>query len=247
MSLSSEDALILTRSVPLTPAEISQSAKLVREASQAGGVKFNSITLLEPAKADNLAYQDSKVRHLPRRSVAVVISRSDYQVSGVTLNLESCKVDRWRDLDQITPILTLEDLDVVERIARTNSQVIRACKELGITDTSEVFLDDWAIGVKKRWGFARRLQQALPYYRSSSTDNQYAHPLDFVVIADMEREEILSVDIRTVNGERTAFPTESHNYLPEHIGHQYNHNLLKPINTTQPESVSFKVDGNEII
>lgn len=144
------------------------------------------------------------------------------------------------------PTLTLEDLDVIERIAREDPRVIRACNELGITDMNKVFFDAWAIGIDERWGFERRLQQGLPYYRNSPLDNQYAHPLDFTVIADTETEEVLSVDIRHVNGERTKIPLEEHNYLPEFIGNEYLSDRLKPINITQPQGVSFRMRGNEL-
>jgi primary-amine oxidase len=163
------------------------------------------------------------------------------------VNLISQKIESWRDIKDIWPILTLEDLDVIERIARVHPQVIEACKGLGITDMSKVFFDGWAIGVDERWGSERRLQQALAYYRTSPSDNQYAHPLDFTVIADTEWEQVLSVDIRTVNGERTPIPMEEHNYLPELVGKsQYQFNRLKPIHITQPEGVSFTMHGREI-
>lgn len=176
----------------------------------------------------------------------MVISRTTHQVSEVTIDLAKGKVDEWETLSDVQPILTLEDLDVIERIARVHPLVINACKELGITDMSKVFFDGWAIGVDERWGMDIRLQQALAYYRVSDSDNQYAHPLDFTVIADTEKEEVLSVDIATVNGERTPVPMEQHNYLPEYIHHLYDHSRLKPINITQPQGVSFHMDGNNL-
>lgn len=109
-----------------------------------------------------------------------------------------------------------------------------------------MFFDAWAIGIDERWGLERRLQQGLAYYRNSAYDNQYAHPLDFSVVIDTETEEVLSVDVRLVNGERTPVPLEEHNYLPEFIGNGYKTDLLKPINITQPDGVSFRVRGNEL-
>jgi primary-amine oxidase len=66
------------------------------------------------------------------------------------------------------------------------------------------------------------------------------------VVADTETEEVLSVDIRTVNGERVPVPLKEHNYLPEFIGDGYIHDRLKPIDITQPQGVSFKIRGNEL-
>lgn len=93
---------------------------------------------------------------------------------------------------------------------------------------------------------AAALLREYAYYRNSEFDDQYAHPLDFSIVADTEREEILSVDIRYVNGERTAIPPTEHNYLPQFIGDRYNHDRLKPIDIVQPQGVSFQMKGNEL-
>lgn len=167
------------------------------------------------------------------------------EVSEFVVNLTAGRIESRKRLDNVMPTLTPEDLDVTERVAREDSRVIEACREIGITDMSKVYFDAWAIGIDERWGFERRLQQALPYYRSSPHDNQYAHPLDFTVVTDTETEEILAVDVRRVNGERTAVPMESHNYLPEFISDSYR-SVLKPVDITQPHGVSFRMNGNEI-
>lgn len=181
-----------------------------------------------------------------RRAFAIIIERETQKIAEVIVNLTKSKVEEWKEVHNVMPTLTLEDLDVMERIARKDARVTRACKEIGITDMSKVFLDAWAIGIDERWGFEHRLQQGLAYYRNSDFDNQYAHPLDFSVVADTETEEVLSVDVRYVNGQRTAAPLQEHNYLPEFIGDKYNHDRLKPIDITQPQGVSFKVRGNEL-
>ncbi|KAJ5612912.1 hypothetical protein N7510_006106 [Penicillium lagena] len=231
---------------PLSAAEISATAALIRASAQTV-LKFNSITLLEPPKAEYVAFRDFGGPRPTRRSLSIIISRATQHVSEAIVNLDTHRIDSWKNLKDVMPILTLEDLDVIERIARVHPKVIEACRGLGITDMSKVFFDGWAIGVDERWGFERRLQQALPYYRASPSDNQYAHPLDFIVIADTEREEVLSVDIRTVNGERTPISMEGHNYLPELVDRNiYQHNLLKPIHITQPQGVSFTMRGREI-
>ena len=176
----------------------------------------------------------------------MIIERPSGQVVEVVINLERSAVVSWKPIHNVGPTLTLEDLDVVEVIARKDPRVIEACRGLGITDMSKVFIDAWAIGVDERWGFERRLQQGLAYYRNSPGDNQYAHPLDFSVVADTEREEILAVDVRLVNGERTQVPLTEHNYSPQFIGDEYQPEKLKPINITQPHGVSFRMRGSEL-
>lgn len=230
----------------LSIVEVPAAAQLIREYASPKVLKFNCITLREPRKQDYAAYRHGQAPRPDRRAFAIIIEQGSGLVAEVVANLTTSKVEEWKEVKDVMPTLTLEDLDVIERIARNDPRVIKACEDVGITDMSKVFLDGWAIGYDERWGFERRLQQGLVYYRNHEFDNQYAHPLDFSVVADTEREEILSVDVRYVNGERTAVPLTEHNYLPDFIGDKYQHDRLKPIDITQPQGVSFQVRGNEL-
>jgi primary-amine oxidase len=230
----------------LSIAEIPVTAEIIREYASPKLLKFNCITLLEPKKQEYAAFKQGRGPRPDRRAFAIVLDRETGKVSETAVNLNNSKVEEWTDVEDVMPTLTLEDLDVMERIARPDPRVIKACKDIGITDMSKVYFDAWAIGIDERWGFERRLQQGLAYYRNSEFDNQYAHPLDFSVVADTEREEILSVDVRYVNGERTPVPFTEHNYLPQFIGEKYNHERLKPIDIVQPQGVSFQMKGNEL-
>jgi primary-amine oxidase len=209
-------------------------------------LKFNSIALREPTKISRKAFQVGTGPRPDRRALVIAIEIGTSNVSQGVVNLTSTQVEEWKQLKAVMPILTLEDLDVTERIARKDPRVIDACGEIGIKDMSKVFFDAWAIGFDERWGYETRLQQGLAYYRNWNSDNQYAHPLDFSVVVDTEREEILSVDIRRVNGERTPVSLEEHNYLPQAKNHPYKLDRLQPINITQPQGVSFSMNGNEL-
>jgi primary-amine oxidase len=227
--------------------EIPGTARIIREFVWPKKVKFNCITLREPRKNEYTAFKSRRGPRPDRRAFAIVIEQGDAcNVAEVVVNLTTSKVEDWKPVNDVMPTLTLEDLDVMERIARKDSRVIEACRGLGITDMSKVFFDAWAIGIDERFGFERRLQQGLAYYRNSALDNQYAHPLDFSVVADTEREEVLQVDIRLVNGERTAIPLEEHQYAPTFLKNGYRPDVLKPINITQPQGVSFHMRGNEL-
>ncbi|KAJ0122494.1 primary-amine oxidase [Diaporthe amygdali] len=226
--------------------EIQRAAKLIKEYASAKTLKFNCLTLREPKKNEYAAFKSGCGPRPDRRAFAIVIEQGSSQVSEVVVNLRSSQVEIWKDVADVGPTLTLEDLDVCESVTRKDLRVIEACREIGIHDMSKVFIDAWAIGFDHRWGTDRRLQQGIVYYRNSPGDNQYAHPLDFSVVVDTEKAEVLSVDIRLVNGERTRVPLEEHNYMPAFIGNDYQHGRLKPIDITQPQGVSFRMSGNEI-
>lgn len=226
--------------------EIALAAKIIRQHAQPKALKFNCITLREPLKAEYAAFRERRGPRPDRKAFAIVLVRDSIICAEVVVNLASGVVELWKEVAEVNPTLTLEDLDITERVCRADPRVIEACRELGITDMAKVYIDAWAVGFDERWGHDRRLQQGIVYYRNSANDNQYAHPLDFTIVVDTEREEVLSVDIRRVNGERTAVPLEEHNFLPEFIGEQYVENLLKPIDITQPQGVSFRMHGNEL-
>lgn len=46
--------------------------------------------------------------------------------------------------------------------------------------------------------------------------------------------------------ERPTIPLANHQYLPEHLGEENLRKDIKPIETTQPEGVSFKIQGREL-
>lgn len=226
--------------------EIQSAARLIKQYASPKTLKFNCLTLREPKKHEYAAFKSGCGPRPDRRAFAIVIELGSSQVSEVVVNLRTSNVEIWKDVTDVAPTLTLEDLDVCESVARKDHRVIEACRGIGIYDMSKVFIDAWAIGFDHRWGTDRRLQQGIVYYRSSPGDNQYAHPLDFSVVVDTEKAEVLSVDMRLVNGERTKVPLEEHNYMPAFIGNGYQQDRLKPIDITQPQGVSFRMSGNEI-
>jgi primary-amine oxidase len=230
----------------LSVIEVLEVAALVRANFSEARVKFNAITLLEPPKSQYTAFRDHHGPRPERRAFVTVLLSGSCHVTEVLVSLSQKRIISSKTLHDVMPILTLEDLDVCERVARADPRVIDTCKEIGIDDINEVYFDGWAIGADERFGFDRRLQQGLAYWRASGVDNQYAHPLDFVVVVDTEREEVLRVDVRRVDGKRVPVPKKSHNFLPQFIQDDYLTDRLKPLDITQPRGVSFTMNGNEL-
>jgi primary-amine oxidase len=83
------------------------------------------------------------------------------------------------------------------------------------------------------------------YYRPHVDDSQYTYPLDFCPIFNADTHEIIHIDIpkirRPIN---TAPPNNYHAAAIEADGGFRTD--LKPIHITQPEGVSFKIDGRVI-
>ena len=103
----------------------------------------------------------------------------------------------------------------------------------------------WTIGFDERFGNNVRLQQALMYYRPHVDDSQYTYPLDFTPIFNADTQEIIHIDIPSER--RPVNQAPPNNYHPAAIEAEGGYRKgLKPINITQPEGVSFKVNGRVI-
>ena len=83
------------------------------------------------------------------------------------------------------------------------------------------------------------------YYRPHIDDSQYTFPLDFVPIFNADTQEIIDIDVPSVR--RPISQAPPNNYHPSTIKAEGGYRKdIKPINVTQPEGVSFKVDGRVI-
>jgi primary-amine oxidase len=83
------------------------------------------------------------------------------------------------------------------------------------------------------------------YYRPHVDDSQYSFPLDFCPIFDASKQEIIHIDIPEVR--RPLNKAKPNNYHVASIEAEGGYRKdIKPINITQPEGVSFKVEGRVI-
>jgi primary-amine oxidase len=157
----------------------------------------------------------------------------------------------------------MEDLQIVESVVRKDPKVIEQCGIIGIApqDMHKVYCDReynvqvsshtfltstaWTIGYDERFGSDVRLQQALMYYRPHPDDSQYSYPLDFCPIFNADTQEIIHIDIPPVR--RPVNKVAPNNYHAAAIEAEGGFRTdIKPINITQPEGVSFTMDGRVI-
>jgi primary-amine oxidase len=83
------------------------------------------------------------------------------------------------------------------------------------------------------------------YYRPHVDDSQYSFPLDFCPIFDAGKQEIIHIDIPKIR--RPVSKAKPNNYDVASIEAEGGYRTdIKPINITQPEGVSFKVEGRVI-
>ena len=228
---------------PLSASEIEKAVQIIRK--EHGSLYYNAVTLWEPKKKDMLAWlADPAHSQKPYRIADVVALGKGSLVFDGLVDLDEEKIIQWENTQGVQPLITMEDLQIVEHVVRVDEKVIEQCGLLGISraDMSKVYCDPWTIGYDERFGNKIRLQQALMYYRPNIDDCQYTYPLDFTPIFNADTQEIIHIDIPPIR--RPVNQAPPCNYFPADVEMQGGYRQdLRPIETTQPKGVSFKVEG----
>ncbi|KAI9272992.1 copper amine oxidase [Phascolomyces articulosus] len=237
---------------PLTADELRRTADIVRKERGDVSYIFNSMTLKEPAKDVVMGYfnYDSslpKVTEIEREALVVLIDRPSGLVHDITVSLTKDKITEWIKTEGQQPTVNALEMIEAEQAMKKDPKVIEECRKLGIMNMDQVFIDPWGIGWSNIKG--KRLVQAICYLRTSPDDNQYAHPLDFNPLYDVNEQKVLDIIVakrRNSKFERPTIPMANHHFLPEHLGEENLRKDLKPIQIIQPEGVSFTIRGKEI-
>ncbi|KAG2226618.1 hypothetical protein INT45_005104 [Circinella minor] len=246
---------------PLSVEEFHAVASIVRKARQDENTKyiFSSVVLKEPPKKQVLAYlqdiNNSALDPPDREALVILIDRPSGVINEITVSLTQGSITKWEKLQGVQPTQHPEEMLEAEQIMIKDEKVIKECHELGITDMSTVYIDPWAVGYyyanpKEPKQDKRRIMQGLMYYRTSKDDNQYAHPLDFTVIFDVNAQEVIEIVRSKPHNskyERATIPMTNHHFLPEHLDQDKLRTDIKPIEITQPEGVSFTVKNNHML
>jgi primary-amine oxidase len=227
---------------PLDEAEFRQTAAaLRRDQSLEESWRFASIELLEPPKAEVKAWRPGDP--IRRTAFAVLWNRADNQTFEGVVDLTDDSVVSWTHVPGVTPHFTVDEYHEVDEAMRAHPDVIAALAARGITDMSLVTIEVWTYGkalMPEQWR-DRRLGWCDIWYRETPTGNLYAHPVSGLkVVVDVNTLELLELENDHDHGQ----PEVNAEYVPgAWTGEQRE---VAPLHITQPEGVSFTVEGTEL-
>lgn len=127
---------------PLTESEISKATSIIKK--EHSDVHFNAVTLWEPRKKAMQAYlADPKNNPKPHRVADCVCIGPGSKVYDGQVDLDEGKIVNWELTDSVQPLITMEDLNVVEAVVRKDPGVIEQCGLIGIppSDMHKVYCD----------------------------------------------------------------------------------------------------------
>ena len=228
---------------PLSAAEFQSTATILRrDQGLSDSWRFASIELKEPDKVVVKAWKPGDA--VPRRSLSVLWDRQTNQTYEAVVDLVGDRVDSWAHQPGVCPNFTLDEYHDVDHALHEHPEVLARLAARGITDHSLVLFDVWTYGaavMPEQWR-DRRLGWCDLWMRATPEGNPYAHLISGLkIIVDMNTLEVLEIEDHHDYG----LPKVDGEYDPRVRGTRERTDL-KPLEISQPEGVSFTVDGNEL-
>jgi len=224
---------------PLSADEIRATVAILRREHAAGdGWRFAMIELHEPSKAALAG--DAPVE---RAATVLCWNRADGQAYKAVVSLAGDRVETWQHRPGEQPNMTIDEFHEVNDALRRDPRVVEALARRGVTDMERVLFDTWAYGASLiPSGYAdRRVGWCDVWVRDADDANPYAHPITGLhPIVDLNATTLLELEDTGVV-ERANTMGE---YLPRLVPGLRLRDDITPIEITQPEGVSFALDGN---
>ncbi len=228
---------------PLSADEVRATAAILRRDQDVSTLwRFAMIELQEPSKATVTSWRSGD--DIPRRSVAVCWDKETNQTYQGIVDLVADEVESWTHQPGVCPNFTVDEYHDCDEAMRQHPEVVERLNGRGITDMSLVLFDVWSYGhavMPEQWR-DRRLGWCDVWLRETPNGNPYAHPVSGLkVIVDMNTLEVVEIEDHHDYG----LPDVDGEYVPE-LRDQPLRDDLKPLQITQPEGVSFTLDGYEL-
>jgi primary-amine oxidase len=230
---------------PLTPDEIRHvQALLAREHGvRRPGWRIASIELVEPAKDVVRAHRPGD--EVPRSARAVLWRTGDGLAFVAHLSLTADAVTAWEPQPGRQPHATVDEWHDCDTAMRAKPEVLAALAARGITDPELVLIDMWTYGahlIPERYA-GRRVGWCDVWVRATPGGNPYAHPVSGLkLIVDLNTMALLAID----DAGDVGRPPVHGEYDPAVRPELRLRTDRKPLQVTQPEGVSFTLEGHEL-
>ncbi|WP_223694993.1 primary-amine oxidase [Leifsonia poae] len=231
----------------LTADEIARGRRILQGAGYVTATtRFPSVLPVEPTKEAVTAFRPGDA--IERCILFVVLDTATGVCAEVVVSVTSDAVVGTTELATGTapygqPQYLLEEYQQAEQIAKASPQWRAAMERRGLADRAELaFCAPLAPGHFNRADeVGRRVIRSLTFLRSSPDDSPWSHPVEGLIVhIDLTRAEVIRVE----DEGDTPVPALDGNYDAATVGPA--RTSLKPIEITQPEGPSFRVDGQAV-
>lgn len=224
---------------PLDAAEMQKAVDVLKaEGKLAEGMKFPSLALNEPPKAEVLAFRPGQP--FRREAFAVLYDGKTSKTYEAVVDLKAGKVASFVERPGVQPGVLLSEFDELPKVVAADPRWVKALARRGIKDMDQVAVDIWAYGSPPKGGSPKRLLRALAYYKGKGK-NFYAHPIEGIsAVVDADARQVLEVlDTDVYPVPPAASELSAKDLAPQRPP-------LQPLEIVQENGPSFTVSGNEV-
>ncbi|MGY1813592.1 primary-amine oxidase [Blastococcus sp. SYSU D00820] len=205
--------------------------------------RFAAIELREPAKDVVRAFRSGDP--IRREARVTCWSRDEGTPYKAVVSLTDDAVVSWEAVPGQQANMTLDEWHEAHEVLIRHPDVVAALARRGITDLDLVLIDTWAYGhsLIPEGLQDRRVGWTDVWRRSVPGGNPYANPvmgLHFVV--DLNTMELLQIE----DSAAPAQPEVMGEYVPALVPGLQQRTDVRALEITQPEGVSFTLDGSEL-
>ncbi|HEV2033258.1 MAG TPA: primary-amine oxidase [Candidatus Dormibacteraeota bacterium] len=237
---------------PLSADEVAAAAAILkRDRSLAADARFVTITIIEPPKADVLAFRPRD--RVDRQAKIIIRERAKRSTYEGVVSITDNRTLSWNELPGVQPAIMFEEFLAVEEVVKQNLRFQEALRKRGVTDMSLVMCDPWSLGYNgpEDDPSKGRFCRPLSWVRSDPEDNGYARPIEGVVVRlDLDRMQVLEVEDHGV----VPLPERAGNYTVERIRDPVNFPHfpegtradVKALEIKQPDGPSFAIEGHHV-
>ncbi|MFC6354712.1 primary-amine oxidase [Luethyella okanaganae] len=232
---------------PLTAEELAAGrAALVEAGYVDASTRFAQVLPVEPDKAVVAAFRGGDP--IERRILFVLLNTATGASAEAVVSVTSGAVVSY------TPLVTgeapygqpqylFEEYDSAAEIAKASSEWRAAMTRRGLAGRIEnAFCAPLAPGFFGRADeVGRRVIRSLTFLRENENDSPWAHPVEGLIVhIDLTERRVIRIE----DDGNVPVPTENGNYGADATGPA--RTSLKPIEITQPDGPSFRVDGSAV-
>jgi primary-amine oxidase len=225
---------------PLDANEIASAVKLLQTVPNFPRTAlFSTVQLNEPPKTEVLNFKLGAT--FRREAFAIVLDREANKTFEAVVDLRAGRIVSWKEIAGVQPLVFFGEYDTLQQIVKADARWQAAMRKRGIKDKDfdQVAVDGWAVGpVDPR--FTGRLLRGLSYFKGDGA-NYYGRPIEGVVaVVNMNTQKVVELSDTGV----VPLTPRGQDFDEKSIGKL--REKPKPLLITQPEGVSYRMNGQEI-
>ncbi|BFZ53219.1 Cytochrome c oxidase subunit 1 [Savitreella phatthalungensis] len=250
---------------PLSAAEMRTVVAILRKhhSSITRRLYFKNVTLKEPAKTSFLPWLEAErtgsERPAPpvREAFAIYLAGNEQLVHKAIVSLTELAVIRCDTFPSMVPPIDVDEMNDIEKVVLADQTVQKEIEALQLPAGHRVIVDPWMYGTDDTEEGHRWLWQAYMYVTKGEHPEQnfYSLPLDFSPVFDARTKMLVRIDRVATGSDHTTVQESQPWQVREPVeyaadllppGLMSKRPVLKPLHISQPDGVSFQLDGHHL-